>query len=99
MLTLTPAATKVVNTVAEAYGTSETGGLRITGTEDVGLEVEFVAGPGDRDQVLVQGGARVFLEPEAAAYLTDKVLDGDMDDEGRVRLNLGQQDGVDGQEG
>jgi Fe-S cluster assembly iron-binding protein IscA len=58
-----------------------------------------VAGPGDRDQVLTQGGARIFLEPEAAAYLTDKVLDGDMDDEGRVRLNLGQQDGVDGQEG
>lgn len=100
MLTLTPPAVQAVTAMAAAYGSSDTGGLRIARsageTQDAAaLEAEFVTNPADDDQVITQGGARIFLEPAAAAYLTDKVLDGEVDDEGHVRFALGQQ-AVDG---
>jgi Fe-S cluster assembly iron-binding protein IscA len=98
MLTLTPPAVQAVNAMAMAYGSSDTGGLRIARTggtgdtaEAVMLEVEFVDSPADEDQVVTQGGARIFVEQEAAVYLTDKVLDGDIDDEGHAHFALGRQ--------
>jgi hypothetical protein len=36
-------------------------------------------------------GARVFLDPQAALYLDDKVLDAEVDTEGKVRFTLGVQ--------
>lgn len=92
MLTLTPSAIEVVNSMAEASGNADSAGLRIAHTaeeaEVQGLEVEFVPAPTDDDQVLNQGGARVYLESKAATYLEDKVLDGELDDQGNVRFGL-----------
>ena len=34
----------------------------------------------------------MFLEPQAAAYLEDKVLDGKVDERGKVHFTLGLQD-------
>jgi hypothetical protein len=34
----------------------------------------------------------VFLEPQAAAYLDDKVLDAQLDEQGKARFTLGTQD-------
>jgi iron-sulfur cluster assembly protein len=102
MLALTPAAVEVVNTITAASGMPDTAGLRIATTgEDPrsgGLELEIVPEPVDRDEVVGETGARIFLEPGAAAYLSDKVLDGQLDDEGRARFAVGPQagDNIDG---
>jgi hypothetical protein len=34
----------------------------------------------------------VFLEPQAAAYLDDKVLDAQLDEQGTAHFTLGTQD-------
>jgi Fe-S cluster assembly iron-binding protein IscA len=95
MLTLTPSAVEVVNTMTEASDNADSAGLRIAHTGDEaevqGLEVEFVAGPAAEDQVLNQDGARVFLESRAATFLDDKVLHGELDGEGHVRFGLTPQ--------
>jgi Fe-S cluster assembly iron-binding protein IscA len=100
MLALAPSAVEVVNTMAEQYGASNTAGLRIANAGDSpvteGLEVAFVPGPGDNDQVVTEGGARVYLESEAATYLADMVLSGGLDDQGQVRFELAQQNYRDG---
>ena len=36
-------------------------------------------------------GARVFVEPQAAAYLADKVLDARVDEQGEAHFTLGVQ--------
>lgn len=98
MLMLTPSAVEVVNSMATLYGEEPTAGLRIANAggapEPQSLEIEFVAGPDAQDEVLTQDGARVFLEPAAAGYLTDKVLTGELDDEGHVRFGLARQEGA-----
>jgi hypothetical protein len=38
----------------------------------------------------------VFLEPQAAAYLADKVLDAQPDEQGTVQFSLGRQGGGQG---
>lgn len=95
MLTLTPSAVEVVNTMTEASGNADSAGLRIAHTTDTpegdALAVEFVTGPAADDQVLDQGGARVFLEQKAATYLDDKVLHGELDPEGHVRFGVTPQ--------
>jgi Uncharacterized conserved protein len=72
-------------------------GLRIVSSapepEDPGaLQVTAAAGPGENDQVIEAAGARVFLEPQAAAYLDDKVLDAQLDEQGKAQFILGIQD-------
>jgi Fe-S cluster assembly iron-binding protein IscA len=69
-----------------------TAGLRIAPTRNAeqadGLELELVPAPAQQDQIVSGTGARVFLEPQAAAYLADKFLDGGMDDKGRARFTV-----------
>ncbi|HEX3590196.1 MAG TPA: hypothetical protein VHV74_11225 [Pseudonocardiaceae bacterium] len=94
MLTLTHSAIEVVNTVVERSGESDTAGLRIangSAPDAAGLQAEFVSGPAEQDQVVAQDGARVFLDAGAAAYLDDKVLTGELDEQGQVRFGLGDQ--------
>ena len=55
------------------------------------LQVTATAGPGQGDQVIEAAGARVFLEPQAAAYLEDKVLDAQLDAQGKAHFSLGVQ--------
>jgi Fe-S cluster assembly iron-binding protein IscA len=98
MLVLTQTAVAVVNNLTSAVGT-EGAGLRISsGTTTPpggGLQVEITPGPAEQDQVLSERGARVFLDPDAASYLDDKVLDANVDDQGGPHFMLSGQ-GPDG---
>ena len=95
MLVLTEAAAEVVKSVIDTPQAPDGTGLRITqsGSEPAasGLELAAAAEPGVNDQVVEAAGARVFLDPQAAAYLDDKVLDAQVDAEGQVRFMLGTQ--------
>jgi iron-sulfur cluster assembly protein len=96
MLVLTEAAAEVVKSVIETPQAPDSTGLRITrsipeqGTA-AELELAAAAEPAGDDQIVETSGARVFLDPPAAAYLEDKVLDAQVDADGKVRFTLGVQ--------
>jgi Fe-S cluster assembly iron-binding protein IscA len=96
MLVLTEAAAEVVKSVTDTPQAPDGTGLRITQSAEEpsaanGLELAAAAEPGIGDQVVETSGARVFLDPLAAAYLDDKVLDAEVDAQGKVRFLLGAQ--------
>jgi iron-sulfur cluster assembly protein len=95
VLTLTDNAADAVKTIAEATeGMPDDSGLRIqaetTGDGQMGLGLALAEGPVDGDQVIEEEGARVFLGPDAAAYLDDKVLDATIVGD-RVEFSLSEQ--------
>ena len=97
MLVLTESAAEVVKSVTSTPQTPGETGLRIVSSapepeDPSALEVTAAAGPGENDQVIEAAGARVFLEPQAAAYLDDKVLDAQLDEQGTAHFTLGTQD-------
>jgi Fe-S cluster assembly iron-binding protein IscA len=73
---------------------SDTAGVRIFTERDskgeISLSVALVEFPAADDAVVERQGARVYLDPEAAAALADKVLDSYTND-GRIRLVVHQQ--------
>lgn len=94
MLAVTENAVETIKTITGSEGMPEGAGLRITtqGQQDEAeLAVAVTENPGESDQVLSGEGARLFLGPEAAAYLDDKVLDAQVDDEGQVSFAVGEQ--------
>jgi len=96
MLVLTEAAAQCAKSVTATMQESETAGLRIASAvpEPVrpgALQVTTTPGPGENDQVIEVGGARVYLEPQAAALLDDKILDARPDAQGNPRFSLGVQ--------
>jgi Fe-S cluster assembly iron-binding protein IscA len=94
MLVLTPTAVAVVNTLTTGEGRPNGAGLRIssdTAPPEGGLQVDVTPGPAEHDQILAGSGARVFLDPHAASYLDDKVLDANIDDQGGAHFMLGAQ--------
>ena len=53
------------------------GTIRITAEEvdgDVEIAIDEAAEPSEGDEVIEQGGARVFVDPAAAEVLADQVL-------------------------
>jgi iron-sulfur cluster assembly protein len=96
MLVLTQAAAEVVKSVTSAPQLSQTAGLRISSSvaepEEAGaLKVEAVPAPDADDQVLEAAGAFVFVAPQAAGFLDDKVLDAQVDPAGNARFSLAVQ--------
>jgi iron-sulfur cluster assembly protein len=96
MLVLTEAAAQVVKSVTSTPQAPGGAGLRIAPsapepTDASALKVNVAAGPGENDQVIDAAGARVFLEPQAAAFLEDKVLDAQIDEQGKAHFSLGVQ--------
>jgi Fe-S cluster assembly iron-binding protein IscA len=79
MLALTDnAAEAVKDIVSTADEPIETGGLRMVAEQaeaGANLRLSVVALPAEDDEVVEEHGARVFLEPAAAALLDEKVLD------------------------
>src|SRR5258708_33719431 len=97
MLVLNVTAAEVGKSVTSTPQPPDEPGLRIvssaSGPEEPGaLQVTAAAGPGENDQVIEAAGARVFLEPQAAAYLDDKVLDAQLDEQGNAHFTLSTQD-------
>lgn len=90
MLTLTDNALTAVRTLTQDPEAPEGAGLRITpGTE--GLELILVADPVPGDALIDDGGARVYVEPEAAELLKEQTLDAQVED-GQVSFFLSPPD-------
>ncbi|HET6699147.1 MAG TPA: Fe-S cluster assembly protein HesB [Nocardioidaceae bacterium] len=93
MLTLTENASTVVKSIVDQSGDSPDGGLRISqdAADSPALHVIPSDSPQPGDQVLEDGGARVFLEETAAVTLDDKILDAQVDDNGGVQFTIAVQ--------
>jgi iron-sulfur cluster assembly protein len=96
MLELTETAAELVKTLTATPQAPEGSGLRITSAAadpgDPGaLRISAAAGPSENDQVIEAVGAHVYLEPQAAAFLEDKVLDAEIDADGQAHFSLGLQ--------
>ena len=79
MLALTDSAVRAVEEIlSSSEEAPESGGLRLV-AERAGAQTSFqlsvVALPAEDDEVIEEQGARVFLDPEAASLLDDKILD------------------------
>ncbi|OZM70139.1 iron-sulfur cluster biosynthesis protein [Amycolatopsis antarctica] len=95
MLAMTDAAAQAISALTEQQG-EEAGGLRfaVQSEQEEGAQLSLAVAPSpeEGDQVLgTEEGARVFLEPQAADFLDDKVLDVQQDDEGQLNFAVMQQ--------
>jgi iron-sulfur cluster assembly protein len=95
VLAISEDAAAAIKGIVGAEGVPEGAGLRITREEstDAGgnartdLRLSVVAGPREGDQVME--AERVFVDPDAAELLDDKLLDADyMGDELRFSLDI-----------
>jgi Fe-S cluster assembly iron-binding protein IscA len=93
MLTLTENASAIVNEITSQPGLAETAGLRITteNTPEPAFAVSAAQQGEPGDQVVEQGGAKIYLDASAAELLDDKVLDAAVDPSGKVEFALGVQ--------
>ena len=94
LLALTDNAVQAVkHIVASTEGSAETGGLRMV-AERTGADVNFALSvvplPAEDDAVVDEQDARVFLDPEAATLLDDKVLDAVVD-QNRISFAIADQ--------
>jgi Fe-S cluster assembly iron-binding protein IscA len=87
MIEMTPAAAEVVRNLLTGSGTLADAGLRFRLQGDRDVQIAVVDGPDEGDQVVsTEPGAQLFLEPEAAKYFDDKVLDVVDANEGEVNF-------------
>jgi iron-sulfur cluster assembly protein len=96
VLTVTSNAAEAVKTMSEAAPElPNDSGLRIhaepTEEGELGFELNLVEDPDEGDEVIEEAGARVFVEPETAVYLEDKILDATIAGN-RVQFSLREQD-------
>lgn len=95
MLMLTDAAATAINQLTSQPNMPDTTGLRIVpnpdNTHGPALAAALTSGPGPEDEVLEVHQARVYLEPEAAEQLADKVLDAETAAGGQIAFHLRQQ--------
>ena len=96
MLAMTEAAAEAINVLTAQEGQQEAGGLRfaLRGAHDESaqLAVSVAPAPEEGDQVVgSDAGAKVFLEPQAAEILDDKVLDVQPDVEGQLNFAVRQK--------
>lgn len=90
MLTVTPTAAEAVEALAAQTDTPESAGVRITRAAEEpdqpeGLRLSVVEEPSAGDQEIP--GAQVYVEPEVAPLLDDKVLDADVSGE-QIRFSV-----------
>ena len=94
MLALTDNAVEAVKSIVSSSDeASEASGLRMV-AERAGTQANFqlsvVPLPAEDDEVIDEQGARVFLEPEAASLLDDKVLDASLEQD-QVAFTIADQ--------
>jgi iron-sulfur cluster assembly protein len=94
VLTLTPSAADAIKELVGSADAPDGTGLRIASEpvseSEATLELALTEGPMSGDEVLEDQGVNVFLEAQAAAFLNDKVLDADIENEA-VRFKIGEQ--------
>jgi iron-sulfur cluster assembly protein len=96
MLAVTEAAASAIDGILASSELPDEAGMRITaevglseeGAPRTSLHLAVVEAPEENDQVVED--APVFLEPEAAAFLDDKVLDADVAGD-QVHFDLKEQ--------
>jgi iron-sulfur cluster assembly protein len=85
VLTLTHTAAEVVRTLVEQSSAPDSGGLRIAASDQnsdgIELELSLVGEPEALDATVEQEGATVYLDPDAAELLDDKLLDAQVADD------------------
>ncbi|GAB2834894.1 iron-sulfur cluster biosynthesis protein [Lentzea nigeriaca] len=97
MLEVTPMAAEVINELTSQSAATDDGvGLRFALAADhnsqAALELSL-SEAADGDQVVTaDAGAKVIMEPAAAQYLDDKVLDVRQDAEGNPAFAIARQD-------
>lgn len=92
MLAMTPDAATEIRNLIDQPEVPDAGGVRIANDPAAGsLVLTLAPTPGENDQVLDTSGARVFLDPEAAVLLDDKVLDVAPSTDGQLEFAIGEQ--------
>ncbi|HEU0248628.1 MAG TPA: iron-sulfur cluster biosynthesis family protein [Gaiellaceae bacterium] len=94
MLALTDNAVEAVEQIVSSSDVdSEIRGMRVV-AERTGAETYFqlsvVPLPAEDDEVIEEDGARIFLDPEAASLLDDKVLDVSVE-QNQLAFTIGNQ--------
>jgi iron-sulfur cluster assembly protein len=93
MLTLTDSAVSVIRDLTSQSDLPAETGLRIM-TQAEGaqsFQLALAEGPAADDQVVEEGGARVFVEAAAAAALDDKALDAQVSAQGDLAFRIADQ--------
>jgi len=94
LLALTDSAVQVVRKIVfSSEEAAVRGGLRLVADRagaEANFQVSVVALPGEDDEVIEEEGVRVFLDPEAASLLEDKVLDASVE-QNQVAFTLADQ--------
>ncbi len=94
LLALTDSAVEAVKQILSAPDdVPETGGLRLVAQQDGpqgNFQLSVVPLPAEDDEVIEEQGARVFLEPQAASLLDDKVLDASVE-QNQVAFTIADQ--------
>ena len=62
------------------------------GDGDSSFQLALAEGPVAGDQVVEEGGARVFVEAAAAEVLDDKALDAQVNEQGDLAFRISEQD-------
>jgi iron-sulfur cluster assembly protein len=97
LLALTDSAVGVIHDLTNQPGLPDGTGLRITpqpGPDDgtgPAFALSLAQAPGAGDEVIEAADARVYLEPEVAQQLQDKVLDARIDEQGEVAFLVSPQ--------
>jgi len=94
MLTLTDSAVSAIRTLTSQPEQQGDTGLRIMAQGDGGassFQLALVDGPAAGDQVVEEGGARVFVEATAAEVLEDKALDAQVNEQGDLAFRISDQ--------
>ena len=96
MLEVTPVAAEVINELtSQAEAASDEVGLRFalaTDQDSQALELTLSEAVDGDEVVTAPAGAKVMMEPAAAQYLDDKVLDVRQDDEGNPAFAIARQE-------
>ena len=75
MLTLSPSAVEAVDSLLHRPEVPDDAGLRIRSAGESQLAIEIAPQPAPGDQIIEAGGARVFVESQAAPFLDDAELE------------------------
>jgi Fe-S cluster assembly iron-binding protein IscA len=93
MLTLTDSAVSAIRSLTSQPDLPGETGLRIMaqGEGAPSFQLALAEGPVAGDQVVEEGGARVFLEAAAAQVLDDKALDAQVNEQGDLAFRIADQ--------
>lgn len=93
MLTLTDSAVSAIRTLTSQPEVPGETGLRIMAQDEgTSFQLALAEAPVAGDQVVEEGGARVFVEAAAAAVLDDKALDAQVNEQGDLMFRISEQD-------